>query len=98
MQQQSPERTQYPLRRESPVGCVLPLIAGIWIVVVSVKVPIGADWLSVPISLKWVITAGHFAALVVLLYPYGTHAKTRAVRWLAAVWVALQVVTLWFWN
>jgi hypothetical protein len=80
-------------------GCLLPLVGGLWVLTVSMIVPISADWYTAPPWLKLVVTVGHLAAIAVMLYPFrGKAVGTRDAAKLVSLVAGLQVLVLWYWN
>jgi hypothetical protein len=101
MQEPLPLEYERPARRQRPSrgGCLLPLAGGLWVLAISVTVPISADRYQAPLWLKFVITSGHLAATAGMLYPFrGKAVGTWIAAALVSLWAAMQVMVLWYWN
>ena len=97
---------QQPIDYETPQtpatsssGCLMQVIAGLWVLAITITVPISADRYHAPMWVKYLVTGGHLAAVVIMSLPY--RGKTRGattVATLVSLWALMQVAVMWFWN
>jgi hypothetical protein len=94
-----PYATPAQPQRASRGGCLWPLAGGLWVLAITMAVPISADRYRAPIALKLAITLGHAAAIVALTWPFrGKAVATWVLAVLVSLWATLQLLILWIWN
>jgi hypothetical protein len=88
-----------PPQRMSWIGWGVMLVAFLWIVAICFTIPIGADRYGAPRSVKWLVTAGHLTAVVILLFPQrGKGPLVWVICGLISAFALMGVSVLWFWN